>query len=124
MFGLEEGQACGGIIDAKGQTWGGIIAVCHMNTNFTQTAGQVAHKSYLPCVVRATDIAMEGNNKSLKSNLSTRQVTKYVASPVQNELVIGLEDKLLLIGWIIGWRPQGAEHKMKTIYTHTAKYIA
>ena len=37
--------------------------VCQMNKNFNQTAGQVSHKSYLSCVVRATDIA-ETYNKS------------------------------------------------------------
>ena len=36
-----------------------ILAVCHMNQKFTQTAGQVAHKSNSSCVVRAADIAME-----------------------------------------------------------------
>ena len=40
------------------------LAECHMNKNFNQTAGQVAHKSYPSCVVRATDIAMEGYNDS------------------------------------------------------------
>ena len=34
-------------------------AVCHVKKKFNQTAGQVAHKSYLSCVVMATDIAME-----------------------------------------------------------------
>ena len=58
--------------------------MCHVNKNFDQTAGQVAHKSYPFGAVRATDIAIEG------------QVTKNVASSVQNELVIGLEDRLLL----------------------------
>ena len=72
-------------------------AVCHMNKNFNQTAGQVANKSYLSCVVRATDIAMEAYNNSHWFNLSTGQVTnESVASPDQNELVIGLEARLLL----------------------------
>ena len=35
------------------------VPVCHMNKYLNQTAGQVAHKSYPSCVVRATDIAME-----------------------------------------------------------------
>ena len=39
-------------------------AVCQMNKKLNQTAGQVAHKSYLSCVVRAMDIAMEGYNNS------------------------------------------------------------
>ena len=34
-------------------------AVCQMNKNFNQAAGQVAHKSYPSCVVMATDIAMD-----------------------------------------------------------------
>ena len=38
--------------------------VHQMNKNFNQTEGQVAHKNYLSCVVRATDIAMEAYNKS------------------------------------------------------------
>ena len=33
-----------------------------MNKKFNQTAGQVAHKSYPPCVIRATDNAMEAYN--------------------------------------------------------------
>ena len=66
-----------------------------MNKNFNQTAGQVAHKSYLSSVVRATDITMDAYNNSHKY-LSTGQVTKNVASPAQNEPVIGLEDRLLL----------------------------
>ena len=74
-------------------------AVCHMNTNFNQTVGQVAHKSYLSCVFRATDIAMEAYNNSHQFNLSIGQVTKNVASPAQNKPVIGLEDRLLLTRW-------------------------
>ena len=77
------------------------ISVCHMNKKLNQTAGQVAHKSYQSCVVRATDIVMEANNNSHKFNLSTGQVTKNVASPPQNEPVIGLEDRLLLTRWFI-----------------------
>ena len=38
--------------------------MCHMNKNFNKTAGQVGHKSYPPCVVRETDIAMEAYNNS------------------------------------------------------------
>ena len=41
-----------------------VMPVCQMNTNFNQTAGQVAHKSNPSCVVRATDIAMEAYNNS------------------------------------------------------------
>ena len=65
-------------------------SVCHMNKKFNQTAGQVAHKSYQSCVVRATDIVMKADNNSHKFNLFTGQVTKNVASPPQNEPVIGL----------------------------------
>ena len=53
-----------------------MIAVCRMNKNFNLTAGQVAHKSYPSCVVRATDIAMEAYNNSHELNLYTGQVTK------------------------------------------------
>ena len=67
--------------------------------NFNQTAGQVAHKSYPSCVVRATGIAMEAYNNSHYFNLSKGQVTKNVASSAQNEPVIGLEDGLLLTHW-------------------------
>ena len=67
-----------------------------MNKKFNQTAGQIAQKSYLSCVVRATDIAREAYNNSHQFNLSTEPVTKNVASPAQNEPVIGLEDRLLL----------------------------
>ena len=67
-----------------------------MNKNFNQTAGEVAQKSYLSYVVRATDIAIEAYNNSHKFDLSTGQVTKNVASPAQNGPVIGLEDRLLL----------------------------
>ena len=31
----------------------GVDAVCQMNKTFNQTAGQVAHKSYPSCAVRA-----------------------------------------------------------------------
>ena len=71
-----------------------------MKKNFSQTAGQVAHKSYLSCVVKATDIAMEAYNNCHQFNLSTGQVTKNIASPAQNEPVIGPEDRLLLTGWL------------------------
>ena len=40
------------------------VSLCHMNKSFNQIAGQAAHKSYPPCVVRATDIAMEAYNNS------------------------------------------------------------
>ena len=73
--------------------------MCHMNKNFSQTVGQVVHKSYQSCVVRATHIAMEAYNKSHLFNLSMGQVTKNVASPAKNEPVIGLEDRLLLTRW-------------------------
>ena len=69
-----------------------------MNKKFNRTAGQVAHKSYPSCIVRATDIAMEAIN-----NLTTGQVTKNVASPAQNEPVIGLEDRLLLTRWCLSF---------------------
>ena len=39
-------------------------AVCQINKTFNQTAGQVANKSYLSCIVRATDIAMETYSNS------------------------------------------------------------
>ena len=45
------------------------VAVCHMNKNFNQTAGQIAHKSYPSGVVRAADIAMEAYNNSNQFNL-------------------------------------------------------
>ena len=51
--------------------------VCQLNKNFNQTAGQVAHEGYPSCVVRATDIAIEAYNKSIKS------VRKSVASPAK-----------------------------------------
>ena len=66
-----------------------------MKKDFNQTAGQVAYKSYPFCIVRTTDIAMEGYNNSHRFHLSTGQVTKNIASPAQNEPVIGLEDGLL-----------------------------
>ena len=58
---------------------------------FQPHSRQVAHKSYTPCVVRATDIAMG----------PTGQVTKNVANPAKNEPVIGREDtcRLLLTRW-------------------------
>ena len=37
----------------------GCYVVCHMNKSSNLTAGQVAQKSYLSCVVRETGIAME-----------------------------------------------------------------
>ena len=78
-----------------------LLPMCQMNKNFNQTAGQVAYNSYQSCVVKATDIAMEAYNNSYYFNLSTGQVTKNVASPVQNEPVIGLEDRLLLTCWLL-----------------------
>ena len=70
-----------------------------MNKNFSQTAGQAAHKSYPSCVLRETDITMEVYNNGHQFNLSTGQVTRNVASPAHNEPVIGLEDWLLLTRW-------------------------
>ena len=52
-------------------------------------------------VLLGPDIIMVANNNSHSFNLSTGQVTKNVASPAQNEPVIGLEDRLLLTRWTI-----------------------
>ena len=43
---------------------------------------------------------MEAYSNSHQFNLSTGQVIKNVASPAQNEPVIGLEDRLLLTRWL------------------------
>ena len=48
-----------------------ISPVCHMNKKINHTAGQVAHKSNLSCVVRPTNIAMEAYNNSHQFNMST-----------------------------------------------------
>ena len=64
-----------------------------MNKNFKQTTGQIAPKSYPSCVVKATNIAMEANKLDINLTCPKDRLLN-VASPVQNELVIGLEDNL------------------------------
>ena len=87
-----------------------------MNRNFNQTEGQVAHKSYPFCVVRTTDIVMEAYNNSHWLNLSTGQITKNVASPLENEPVIGLEDRLLLTRWSVYFKVCDIRLKKKKLY--------
>ena len=61
----------------------------------TRQQDRLLLKSYPSCVIKATNIAMEANKLDINFKLPKGQVTKTVASHVQNELVIGLEDNLL-----------------------------